>query len=102
MIALPTPQDRPWLSVAEVAEITHEGEKVIRAAIDAGQLPVIRIGRYVRVPTALLYELLGLQPPGMEAAAPPRTAAQVLTNAQLAHEPDLSIARHGGDGDEAA
>ena len=57
---LPDPRQRPWLTVAEVASITGEGEKAIRAALDAGQLPLLKIGRYMRIPTARLYELLGL------------------------------------------
>lgn len=69
MAGLPDPRERPWLTVAEVAAITHEGEKAIRAAIDAGQLPSLRVGRYVRVPTAKLAELCGLGPEG-ETTAP--------------------------------
>jgi excisionase family DNA binding protein len=64
MSGLPDPRERPWLTVAEVAEITHEGEKAIRAAVDAGQLPSLRVGRYVRIPTAPLYSLCGLTPEG--------------------------------------
>jgi excisionase family DNA binding protein len=63
-VRLPDPRERPWLSVAEVAEITGEGSKAIRAAIGAGQLPSLRVGRYVRVPTARLAELCGLGPEG--------------------------------------
>jgi excisionase family DNA binding protein len=62
MTALPDPRERPLLKVAEVAEILREGEKVVRSAIDAGQLPSVRVGRYVRVPTAPLYALCGLTP----------------------------------------
>lgn len=57
---LPEPTERPWLTVAEVAEITGEGEKAIRAALDAGHLPLLRVGRYVRIPTALLRQRLGI------------------------------------------
>jgi excisionase family DNA binding protein len=59
---LPDPRERPWLTVAELAEWTGEGEKAIRAAIDAGQLPRLNIGRYVRIPTALLAVQLGIAP----------------------------------------
>jgi excisionase family DNA binding protein len=69
-VRLPDPHDRPWLSVAEVAEITGEGEKAIRAAIDAGQLPSLRIGRYRRIPTAPLYAICGLGTEG-ETPTPP-------------------------------
>jgi excisionase family DNA binding protein len=59
---LPEPAERPWLTVAEVAQITGEGEKAIRAALDAGQLPLLRVGRYVRIPTARLRQVLGIDP----------------------------------------
>lgn len=59
---LPDPRERPWLTVTEVAEITGEGEKAIRAALQAGQLPILRIGRYVRIPTAALYEVCRISP----------------------------------------
>ncbi len=70
MTGLPDPRERPWLTVAEVAEITHEGQKAVRSAIDAGQLPSLRVGRYVRVPTAPLYALCGLTPEGETPPAP--------------------------------
>ena len=72
---LPTPRERPWLTVAEVAEITHEGEKAVRSAIDAGHLPHLRIGRYIRVPTAKLYELCGITPDMSEDRVPARSTA---------------------------
>jgi excisionase family DNA binding protein len=59
-VRLPDPAERPWLSVAELAQITGEGEKAIRAALDAGQLPLLRVGRYVRIPTARLRQVLGI------------------------------------------
>lgn len=63
MTRLPDPYEQPWLKVAELAEITGDGEKVIRAAIDAGQIPSIRVGRYIRIPTArFLREVLGIEP----------------------------------------
>lgn len=73
---LPEPAERPWLTVAELAEITGEGEKAIRAALDAGHLPLLRVGRYVRIPTARLRQVLGIDPsatpqlPAHPAAAP--------------------------------
>ncbi len=78
MARLPDPCDRPWLTVAEVAAITGEGEKVIRAALDAGQLPVLRVGRYVRIPTQRLYDLLGMTPDMSEGA--PASAPAATTN----------------------
>jgi excisionase family DNA binding protein len=59
-VRLPDPADRPWLSVAELARVTGEGEKAIRSALDAGHLPMLRVGRYVRIPTARLRQVLGI------------------------------------------
>lgn len=59
---LPTPLECPLLSVAEVSEIMREGEKAIRAAIARGQIKAVRVGRYVRVPTAALWALLEIPP----------------------------------------
>lgn len=73
MTGLPTPEERPWLTVAELAQITGEGEKAIRAAISAGTLPSLRVGRYVRIPTAKLRQMLGID----EAARP-----QTVDNSQ--------------------
>ena len=61
MTSMPDPRERPWLTVAELADITGEGQKALRAAIDAGQIPSVRVGRYVRIPTArLMREVLGI------------------------------------------
>lgn len=57
---LPEPRQRPWITVADLAAITGEGEKAIRAAIAAGTLPSIQVGRYVRIPTAALLVVLGI------------------------------------------
>jgi excisionase family DNA binding protein len=76
MNILPTPRERPWLSVAEVAAATGEGEKVIRAAIDAGQIPVLRIGRYVRIPTAAFLDLCGITPDMRNDEAPTSSSAE--------------------------
>lgn len=67
---LPEPAERPWLTVAEVAEITGEGQKAIRAALEAGHLPLLRVGRYVRIPTARLRQVLGIDPTGADTRTP--------------------------------
>lgn len=64
MSGLPNPAERPFLTVADVAGLMPDGvgEKAVRAAIAAGQIPSRRVGRYVLVPThQLLTEVLGLQ-----------------------------------------
>ena len=74
MRRLPDPRDKPWLTVAELAAISGEGEKVIRAALDAGQLPLLQIGRYVRIPTAELLRRLGISDDSERAEAAPARA----------------------------
>lgn len=78
---LPDPRERPWLTVAELAEWSGEGEKAIRAAIAAGQLPHLNVGRYVRVPTALLARQLGIT---LDQAAPEDSEAGAATAPGLA------------------
>lgn len=72
---LPEPRERPLLTVAEVVELMPDGvgEKAVRAAIAAGQIPVQYVGRYVLIPTARLREQLGISP-DMDEAAPDRAA----------------------------
>lgn len=72
---LPDPREVPLLTVAETATIMHESEKVIRREIANGHLPSIRVGRYVRVVTASLYELFGLPLSQATAARPPASSA---------------------------
>lgn len=81
MNRLPDPRERPWLSVAEVAEITGEGEKVIRAALDAGQLPLIQLGRYKRIPTHQLLMQLDMTPD--MSADPAPTGSNTTTDQDL-------------------
>ncbi len=69
---LPDPRVKPWLTIAEVAKHTGEGEKVIRHAVAAGQLPELRVGRYIRIPTAALWKLC-LMEPFIEEAGPAST-----------------------------
>ena len=59
---LPDPREKPLLTVADVAALMPDGvgEKAVRAAIADGQLPSLRVGRYVLVPTAALLRVLDL------------------------------------------
>lgn len=87
---LPDPREKPWLTVAELAVITGEGEKAIRAALGAGHLPLLPVGRYKRIPTAALMVLLGITPDDSEARPSTDLAAAQhsidLTEGALAHE----------------
>lgn len=78
---IPDPREKPWLTVAELAAITGEGQKVIRAALASGQLPCLEIGRYRRIPTAALLLALGI------------SADSADTEAELASVHTLTAAR---------
>jgi hypothetical protein len=87
---LPDPREKPWLTVAELAAITGEGEKAIRAALAAGQLPMLPVGRYVRIPTAPLLQQLGIDLDNSEAgdSTSPATAQHSIdtTEGAVSHE----------------
>ena len=59
---LPLPIERPTLSVPEAGKHLGLGRDAAYRAIHTGELPSIRIGRKVSVPTAALWELLGMTP----------------------------------------
>ena len=59
-MAPPQVADRPTLTVEEAAQILGIGRANAYAAAAHGDLPSIRIGRRVLVPTAALREMLGL------------------------------------------
>jgi len=51
---LPDPAERPTLTVNAVAEILGLDRKTVYAAINSGELPSLRVGRRILVPTAWL------------------------------------------------
>lgn len=58
--ALPRPEDRPVLRVDELAALLGIGRSAAYVAVRRGELPSIRVGRRVLIPTAQLRSLLGL------------------------------------------
>lgn len=52
--ALPDPKARPTLSVDEVAEILGLDRKTVYASVRSGELPSLRVGRRILVPTRWL------------------------------------------------
>jgi excisionase family DNA binding protein len=59
--AVPDPTDQPTLNLyPEVAAIMGLSRDSVYKAAAAGELPVIRIGRRIKVPTAALRKLLAL------------------------------------------
>jgi hypothetical protein len=71
---IPSPEDEPLLTVDRVVELTGGvlGQRsAVHEAIRRGEIPSIRIGRKVLVPTARLRsEVLGFEPGRDEGPAP--------------------------------
>jgi len=63
MARLPRAEDRPLLTVDEVIAlgVLRRGRSAIYEAIRRGEVPSVRIGRTVYVPTGKLRALLGLE-----------------------------------------
>lgn len=57
---IPDPLDRPTVNVAEVARIIGIGESAAYKAVKTGEIPSIRIGGRILIPTAALRRMLGL------------------------------------------
>lgn len=53
-ITLPDPKERATLTVDAVAEIVGVDRKTVYAAINSGELPCLRVGRRILVPTSWL------------------------------------------------
>ncbi len=53
-ISLPDPKERPTLTVDAVAGLLGVDRKTVYAAINSGELPCLRVGRRILVPTAWL------------------------------------------------
>lgn len=57
---IPDPRDRPTLSVPEAGAYVGLGRSAAFDAARRGELPTIRFGRRLAVPTALLRQMLGI------------------------------------------
>jgi excisionase family DNA binding protein len=60
MPSIPSPEDRPTLSVNEYAAVMEVGRSTAYASVAAGEVPVIRIGKRIRIPTAAVRRMLEL------------------------------------------
>jgi excisionase family DNA binding protein len=54
---LPDPEVRPWLTVEEALPFLPCGRNGAYAAIKSGQIPSLRVGRKIVIPTAALRRL---------------------------------------------
>lgn len=62
MAPIPRPEDEPTLTVERGGRYLGLGRSGAYAAAERGQLPTLRIGRRLVVPTAELRRMLGLDP----------------------------------------
>ncbi len=58
----------PTLTMEKAAEILGISRRSAYRAASTGELPVLRLGRRLLVPTARLLELLGMQPTQVDGA----------------------------------
>lgn len=61
------------LTVEEAADVLRVGRRAVYKAVEVGQLPVLRVGRLLRIPRAALQRLLE-EPPASDAR--PRSATE--------------------------
>jgi len=59
VITLPDPRQSPTLSVEEAGQLLSLGRDAAYQAVRTGELPVLRFGRKLRVPTARVLAMLG-------------------------------------------
>ena len=52
----------PTISVAQAAELLGVSRSAAYRAVAAGQLPALRLGRRIHIPTAPLLAMLGVSP----------------------------------------
>lgn len=60
---VPDPYERPTLTVEETAEILGVSRGAAYKAAQSGEIPTLRIGRRILIPTAKLLDMLGVEEP---------------------------------------
>ncbi len=63
VMPMPDPVVQPTMTVAETCEVLRISRDSAYRAAREGDLPVIRLGRRMLVPTAALRRMLGIDPP---------------------------------------
>jgi excisionase family DNA binding protein len=58
---IPNPLQSPILTVAETAQLLGLGKEATYRAIQKGEIPSVRIGKKILVPTIQILNLLGIQ-----------------------------------------
>ena len=80
---LPNPAAHPTLAVDAVAEILGLDRKTVYAAIHAGEIPSIRVGRRILVPTVWLVATIAPDPEPERLAVPRPPRSQPPVQGQL-------------------
>lgn len=57
---VPDPRKRPTITVKEAAALLGISERSAYDSVHRGEIPVIRLGRRMTVPTVLILRMLGL------------------------------------------
>ena len=66
-----------FLTVPEVANLARVDQRTLRRAIEAGEIPAVRLGNTVRIPTTVVLRMAELKP-GDETAPVGETGAAAL------------------------
>jgi excisionase family DNA binding protein len=64
MSDFPDPRQRPTITVEDAADLLHISRASAYQGVNKGEIPSIRVGRRILVPTAALLEMLGLKAAG--------------------------------------
>ncbi len=71
MITIPDPAARPTITVNEAGELLGVSRSTAYEAVRVGEIPSIRLGRRLVVPTAAIRKMLLLdEPPPVRTGAP--------------------------------
>ena len=81
--SLPSPATRPTMAVDDVAAILDLDRKTVYAAIHAGEIPSIRVGRRILVPTIWLAATIAPDPRPERLAVPRPPRSQPPVQGQL-------------------
>lgn len=85
-IVLPDPKERPTLTVDAAANILGVDRKTVYAAINSGELPCLRVGRRILIPTAWLAARISPEHEPLTAIRSPRSQHPALGELPPSHE----------------
>ena len=86
---IPDPRERPTLSVEEAGAYLSLGRSAAYIAAARGEIPTLKFGRRLAVPTALLLRMLGLDPdPENGEAAAEGPELTLVTSSEALREPE--------------